>query len=198
VLLRVAQQIVGGQEVVNDRGGSSLSRQIRAQDGAAAGGGALLLFLCTILLIGMAAGAVYFFYCPCERTPGGWLLGEVISEPVGDWSFANEVPLCQIQVSRGLLPHSINLNCMAADGELYLSCASCEGKTWSTAALADPEARLRLEDKVYPVRLTRVEDAQTLDRRGGPVPRRPAAVSMHRGRKAGGRFVWYRVSRDVS
>lgn len=128
-----------------------------------AGGGALLLFLLTILVIGMAAGAVYFFYCPCDRTPGGWLLGETVSEPVSDWSFANEVPLCQIQVSRGLLPHAINLNCMAAGGELYLSCAGCEGKTWSTAALANPEARLRLGDKVYPVHLTRVEDAQTLD-----------------------------------
>ncbi len=121
-----------------------------------AGGGALLIFLGTILLIGVAAGAVYFFYCPCERTPGGWLLGEVVEEPVSDWSFANDVPLCQIQVYRGFLPHSINLNCMASDGDLYLSCASCQGKVWSTAALAHPESRLRVGDKVYPVRLLRV------------------------------------------
>ena len=114
---------------------------------------------------GLAVGgtAVYFFYCPCERTPGGWLLGEEVEEPVRDWSFANDVPLCQIQVSRGILPHSINLNCMASDGELYLSCASCEGKVWSTAVLEDPEARLRIGDKVYPVRVTRVEDPAVLD-----------------------------------
>lgn len=127
------------------------------------GGGALAWLLAALLAIGALAFAVYFFYCPCDRTPGGWLLGEAVSEPVEDWGFANDVPLCQVQVYRGILPHAINLNCMASDGDLYLSCASCDGKVWSTAALANPEARLRVGDKVYPVRLSRVEDPQTLD-----------------------------------
>ena len=51
--------------------------------------------------------------CPCDRTPGGLLFGEQIDEDVADWSFANDVSLCQIQVSNGLMPYSINLNCMA-------------------------------------------------------------------------------------
>mgnify|MGYP001390856032 CR=1 FL=1 len=71
-----------------------------------------------VLVLAVAAAAGWFFYCPCERTPGGWLLGERVSEPVTDWSFANDVPLCQIQVRAGLLPHSINLNCMASAGVL--------------------------------------------------------------------------------
>lgn len=152
--------------------------------GAAAG------TLLTLLLVGAVAGfLIWFFYCPCERTPGGWLLGEEVDEPVTDWSFANEVPLCQIQVSRGFLPHSINLNCMASDGELYLSCASCEGKTWSTAAIADPRARLRIGGKVYPVRLQRVEDPAVLDEawrararkigRGAETPRQDGWWSFH-------------------
>jgi hypothetical protein len=126
-------------------------------------GGVLGTLLGVVLVVAVAAFAVYFFYCPCERTPGGWLLGEEVEEPVTDWSFANDVPLCQIQVSRGILPHSINLNCMASDGKLYLSCASCDGKAWSTAVLADPDARLRLDDRVYSVRVTRVEDPAVLD-----------------------------------
>jgi hypothetical protein len=127
-------------------------------------GGIVGVLLSVLLVVAAGALATYFFYCPCERTPGGWLLGETVTTPVTDWSFANDVQLCQVQVDRGVLPHSINLNCMAADGELFLSCASCEGKTWSTAALAQPEARLRVGDQVYPVRLTRVEDPATLDR----------------------------------
>ncbi len=121
--------------------------------------GALLAILGTVVVV---AGLSYFFYCPCERTPGGWLLGEEVVEPVSDWSFANEVPLCQIQVS-SWLPHSVNLNCMASAGKLYLSCSRCAGKTWSTLALEVPEARIRVDDKVYPVRISRVEDSQTLD-----------------------------------
>ena len=34
--------------------------------------------------IAVAGGLGYFFYCPCERTPGGWLLDEAVVEPVSD------------------------------------------------------------------------------------------------------------------
>lgn len=127
-------------------------------------GGVLRSMLVLLLLGAAVAFGVYFFYCPCERTPGGWLLGDEVDTPVDDWSFANTEPLCQVQVSRGLWPHAINLNCMAVpDGRLYLSCASCDGKAWSTAALKDPAARLRVGERVYPVTLQRVEDPAELD-----------------------------------
>ncbi len=127
-------------------------------------GGAAGVVLGILAVLAVGAFVVWFFYCPCERTPGGWLLGEQVEEPVEDWTFANDVPMCQVQVSRGFLPHSINLNCMAtSDGRLFLSCASCDGKVWSTAALENPEARLRLGERVYPVRLTRVQDPDVLD-----------------------------------
>ncbi len=120
-----------------------------------------------VILLGLAVAGflAWFFACPCERTPGSYLFGEVVEEPVTDWTFANEVRLCQIQVATRPLPHAINLNCMATDdGELYLSCAQCDGKRWSTAALARPEARLRLDDRVYPVTLTRITDPERKDR----------------------------------
>ncbi|MEM8768599.1 MAG: hypothetical protein AAGE43_14215 [Pseudomonadota bacterium] len=127
--------------------------------------------LTTILLLisGIAIGAflIWFFYCPCERTSGGYLLGTSPAEPVADWSFANDretVPLCQIQVDAGALPHSINLNCMASDGELFLSCSNCDGKRWSSAVLKNSEARLRADGVVYPVIVTRVTDPAVLDR----------------------------------
>ncbi|MGD8417093.1 MAG: hypothetical protein PVH91_08560 [Pseudomonadales bacterium] len=130
-------------------------------------GGAVTTILVLLLGIGVAAFLAWFFYCPCDRTPGGYLLGEEARAPVTDWSFVNDVttvPLCQIQVSTGFLPHSVNLNCMADDGELFLSCASCDGKRWSTAAIAHPAARLRAGGTVYPVTVTRVTDPETLDR----------------------------------
>ena len=89
------------------------------------------------------------------------------TEPVSDWGFANDaatVPLCQIQVDAGLLPHSINLNCMSDGGELFLSCSNCDGKRWSTAVLNNPQARLRAAGVIYPVNVTRVTDPLVLDR----------------------------------
>ena len=114
--------------------------------------------------------------CPCDYTPGGWLFGDEREEPVNDWTFANQVALCQIQVRVGLLPHAINLNCFATrGGDLYLSCSNCDGKRWSGVAANDGWARLRLDGTVYPVMLTRVLDPGELAP-GLPVDFRRAGI----------------------
>jgi quinoprotein glucose dehydrogenase len=53
---------------------------------------------------------------------------------------------------------------MADDsGALYLSCARCDGKAWSTAAISNSAGRIRIDGKVYPVTLTRVEEGGLLE-----------------------------------
>lgn len=128
--------------------------------------GKIISAVAVVLLLGAGgAFAGWFFGCPCEFTPGGYLLGEEVEEPVDDWSFANEVGLCQIQVRTPVLPHSVNLNCMATgSGELYLSCSYCDGKRWSGAARADENARIRIGERVYPVMVSRVRDGSEKDR----------------------------------
>jgi hypothetical protein len=126
--------------------------------------GAILKFaLIGLAVIAVGAFLTWFFTCPCGRIPGGYLFGKVTEEPVKDWSFANQVSLCQIQIST-ILPHSINLNCMATpQGNLYLSCSNCEPKYWSRAALKNPRSRLRMNGNVYPVNLARVTDPREMD-----------------------------------
>ncbi len=103
--------------------------------------------------------------CPCERTPGGLLLGAQADGEIADWSFANDVSLCQIQISNGLMPYSINLNCMATGaGELYLSCSGCDAKRWAGKVVENGRAKMRLDGTVYPVTATRVMDPAELDR----------------------------------
>ena len=72
------------------------------------------------------------------------------------------VPLCQLQITTWR-PHSINLNCMAHDGQLFISCSNCAGKQWSNNALSHPHGKLRAASVVYPVTLTRVTDPEGLD-----------------------------------
>ena len=117
--------------------------------------------LVVLLVVGFLG---WSYTCPCDRMPGAYLFGAESQEPVSDWAFANNVPLCQIQIRTGLLPHAINLNCMSSSsGQLYLSCSQCDGKHWSGAAVNDGRARLRLNGTVYPVTLTRVQDPAELD-----------------------------------
>ena len=123
----------------------------------------ILVSLGSVLLVAVAAaGVTWLMKCPCDRIPGTYLVGEEVQAPVSDWSFANSEPLCQIEVGN-LLPHSVNLNCMAVDGELFLSCAGCDGKHWSTIALENQQGRIRIGTRVYPVSLQRVTDPEILD-----------------------------------
>jgi hypothetical protein len=111
-----------------------------------------------VLLVGAAGWALA---CPCGGVPGLYLRGAQIHEPITDWTFANQVRVCQIQVDTGLLTQANNLNCMATDrGDLYLSCGSCAGKRWSNAPVANSQAWLRLDTNVYPVTLRRVVDQE--------------------------------------
>ncbi len=114
-------------------------------------------------LIIAAAGIVYVSqFCPCERTPGLWLTGEAVTTPVDDWTFANDAPLCQLEV-KTWRPHSINLNCMSTGPDLFVSCSYCEDKYWSNTALAYPIAKIKIGSTLYPVHLERVTDPVWLD-----------------------------------
>jgi len=79
--------------------------------------------------------------------PGGALSGEVVTEPVDDWSFAEDT-FIDVEF-RSPEPYSVELNYIVRDGMLYLDPA--EGRTWFEYLKADPELRVRFGDEVYPV-----------------------------------------------
>jgi len=108
---------------------------------------------------------IYSSVCPCDRTPGGFLLGERADDPVQDWSFANDVPLCQLQIYDGIRPHSVNLNCMSTpDGNLYLSCSVCTLKYWAGKVDEDEPGVMRLDGVTYPVTINRVQNQSEMQR----------------------------------
>jgi hypothetical protein len=118
-----------------------------------------------VLLVGIFFAGRWFFTCPCDTMPGAVLWGEEVAEPVTDWTFANDVELCQVQVQGLLFPQANNLNCMATpDGTLYLSCSNCEPKRWSRLARANENGKVRLNGRVFPVTLTHVTDPAEADR----------------------------------
>ena len=116
-----------------------------------------------LLLVAMSAAATFWFVCPCEVVPGGPLTGDRAPAAVQDWSFVNDVDLCQLQVDRGM-PWSINLNCMAGSSDLFVSCSQCAGKGWSQAVLDKPDGFIRVRETVYPVTIKQVVEPAELDR----------------------------------
>ena len=119
----------------------------------------------TLAFVIVAGGAVWSVTCPCETTPGFILLGDSHADPVSDWSFANDVSLCQVQIGIWGRPHAVNVNCMATpEGELFISCSVGANKYWCPRVGELHPGRLRLDGVVYRVTLNREMDAARLDR----------------------------------
>ena len=132
-----------------------------------------------LLAVGLIGFLIYSSVCPCDRTPGGFLFGDRADDPIDDWTFANNVELCQLQIYAGIRPHSINLNCMSTpEGEMYLSCSVCDTKYWASKVDTDERGVMRLDGVTYPVRLNRVTDPGTMDRAWQA---RVAKLQMHGG-----------------
>ena len=117
------------------------------------------------LVAGVIGFLIYSSICPCDRTPGGFLFVDSSDGQVNDWSFANNVELCQLQIYAGIRPHSINLNCMATpEGEMYLSCSVCDMKYWAAKVGENERGVMRLDGVVYPVYLNRITEPTEMDR----------------------------------
>lgn len=101
---------------------------------------------------------------PSDRRPGTRLGGEVAAFP-SDWTFTNAVPEIAIEV-RGFLglPHSVTIWCASLDGALFLGARDPESKRWPAWADADPNVRLKIEGKLYEVRLEPLADAAEIAR----------------------------------
>jgi len=80
--------------------------------------------------------------------PGGELSGEVVTEPVDDWSFVDDL-FVDLE-TRPDDPYSVELNYIVMDGRLYIDPA--EGRTWLEYIRADPDVRVRFDGRVYPMK----------------------------------------------
>lgn len=117
------------------------------------------------VIVGCLAGILIVLsitgFGPHNRTPGLWLKGNVVTTPVTDWSFTDQIPVVQLQTqSWYLLPHSVNINCLNYNGQLYLVSVYPAGTkhTWNDNALRDPHVRLKIGDNIYDRTLMLVTD----------------------------------------
>jgi hypothetical protein len=100
-------------------------------------------------VIGVLAPLLVILACggPVLVFPGGALRGEVVTEPVTDWSFVDDA-FVDLE-TRPADPYSVELNYVVRDGELYIDPA--EGRTWLEHIREDPRVRVRFGGKVYPL-----------------------------------------------
>ena len=102
---------------------------------------------------------------PRQRTPGLWLKGTLVTAPVGDWSFTDQVSTVEVQTQTWyLIPHSVTTYCVAYRGQLYLDSfypPGAEypyGRSWTENVARDPHVRLKIGNSLYDVTLTHDTD----------------------------------------
>jgi len=96
----------------------------------------------------LACGPVLMF-------PGGELDGELVSPPT-DWSFSDETSTIQLE-TRPDDPYSVNVWVVGLGPVLYLH-AGAKRSTWVELVEAHPNVRVRVGEKLYELRGTRVAD----------------------------------------
>ncbi len=54
--------------------------------------------------------------------PGLWLSGNLVTTPVADWSFTDNIQTVKLQTNTWyLIPHSVTIWCIAYNGQLYVA-----------------------------------------------------------------------------
>jgi len=113
-----------------------------------------------ILLVAFASGCLD----PKDRRPGLGLSGELVDEPINDWSFSDQYPLIYLETQTWyLIPHSVTTVCAGLGEKLYVPSIYYEGgewpdKYWNSNVSSDPRVRLKMGDKIYERKAVVVED----------------------------------------
>ena len=102
---------------------------------------------------------------PNGRRPGLWLKGDLVTTPVGDWSFTDKIQNVKIQTNTWyLLPHSVTINCVSYKGQLYLDSFYAaglmypHGRSWNEDVARDPHVRIKIGNQLYDRTLALVTD----------------------------------------
>ena len=96
---------------------------------------------------------------PWGPISGRQLSGDVVTEPVADWSFTDEHMTIAVE-TRPAAPHSVTTVCFTHEGQLYVPAVEAPGKSWPHYAVSEPHVRLKIGDKIYPAKATRVNDPE--------------------------------------
>ncbi len=99
------------------------------------------VLIAILLATTLACGGPFLIF------PGGELSGEVVTEPIEDWSFLSD-RFIDLE-TRPDDPYSVQLNYVVRDGRLYVDPA--EGRRWLEHIRADPRVRARFSGKIYPL-----------------------------------------------
>jgi len=116
---------------------------------------------CALVLAAVLTACISACRDPLLLLPGGALEGSTVATPKS-WSFTDEVSTVQLETLPAD-PYTVNIWVIAMDQNLYVH-AGAHRSTWVENIEADPNVRVRVNDSIYELEASRVEDQQEFDR----------------------------------
>src|SRR5271169_2783568 len=112
-----------------------------------------VILVCVVLLLVVARITGFE---PNARRPGLWLKGELVTTPVADWSFTDNIQNVKIQTNTWYrLPHSVTINCVSYKGQFYLDSFYAagltypHGRSWNENVARDPHVLIKIGNQLY-------------------------------------------------
>ena len=91
--------------------------------------------------------------------PGLWLSGNLVTTPVANWSFTDNIRTVKLQTNTWYhIPHSVTIWCIAYNGQLYVATFGATVRSWPRNVARDPHVRLKLGNDLYDGTLSVVTD----------------------------------------
>ena len=119
-------------------------------------GGLLVVALVSLRIFGLE---------PQDQRPGLWLPGDLIEEPVTDWSFTDDHEEIYVQTNTIYgIPHSVTTYSTDYNGDYYLFSAYYGGgnfpedRGWNRNVMRDPRVRIKIGEGLYDRSLNYVDD----------------------------------------
>ena len=130
---------------------------------------AIFLGLGILALAGLFGGA-RLHDGPLGPIPGGRLqAGELVGDPIADWSFAAELPTIELQLADESTSRTVWI--VVDEGAAFIPCSLAfpPGKSWHLRAAENGRSVVRIAGKRYPVTLERIDPATRDGRLGGAI-----------------------------
>lgn len=110
----------------------------------------------------LALCAVALAACEPLFVFAGGRIGGVDEAPPASWNFAETVQTVQVE-TRPADPYSVNVWGVGVGGHFYVAASDGADARWAQAIEADPQVRLRVGERVFPLAAERVGDAAELE-----------------------------------
>jgi hypothetical protein len=121
-----------------------------------------IILVCLVVLVGVLRVTGLE---PKDRRPGLWLKGDLVTEPVTDWSFVSKYATDRVQTRTWyFIPHSVNTGFIVYNNQFYLTSAFAagvpypQGKSWVSNVYRDPHVRLKFGNQLFDRTLSPVTD----------------------------------------